>query len=426
MVPRKHVISGFEHEMPTKKLTDLTVSRASAPDGGRLDLWDAALPGFGLRVTESGAKSWVLMYRVAGRKRRMTLGTYPLYSLKAAREMAREALQRVGTGVDPALEKTATKAALPAPDTVENVVDEFIKRYLTSTGRSSQYIASTRASFNNHVLPRWRGRELRSITRRDVVQLLDAIVDEGKPVAANRVLAAVRKLLNWSLQRGIIDTSPAARIEAPGAETERDRALSLEELGLVWRGTDAIGYPFGAFVKLAILTAQRRNEVAGMRWKELDLGAALWTIPADRTKAGRAHLVPLSRQAVVLLEALPELGEHVFTTGRARRRTDLDESERRDAPISGFSKAKTALDAAIVAHGPAPAPWTLHDLRRTASTEMARAGVPRFIVGRVLNHADQGVTRIYDRYEYLTEKRDALGAWGDQVEKLWQTDSNRC
>ncbi len=296
---------------------------------------------------------------------------------------------------------------------------------LEAKGRTPGYVASTRRSFDNHVLPRWRDRELRSITRRDIIELLDAIADEGKPVAANRVLAAIRKLFNWSLQRGIIDSSPVARIEAPSAETERDRVLSAGELRLVWQGADALGYPFGPFIKLAILTAQRRNEVAGMRHDELDLKAALWTIPAHRTKAGRAHLVPLSPQAVALLKELPQLGDHVFTSGRARRKPDQAEEERKDAPISGFSKGKTALDIEIAKlcgeanlPAPAPAPWTFHDLRRTAGTEMARAGTPRFVVGRVLNHTDQGVTRIYDRYEYLKEKRTALAAWGRQIAKL--------
>ena len=402
--------------MASEKLTDFVVKHAVPPAKGRAELWDSLLPGFGLRMTSAGAKSWVVMYRFEGTKRRLTFGNYPKVSLKDARTTARDALNEVSHGRDPGAAKVAARLPQAPRDTIEHVINEFMKRYMAGKERSPRYIQETRRNFDLHVIPRWKGRELAEITRRDILAMLDAIVDAGKPVAANRVLAAVRKLFNWSIQRGIIETSPATLVQAPGAEVERDRALTDSEIALLWEAAAGLGYPFGPYFMVTLLTGQRRSEVAGMRWDELDMEAGLWTIPASRTKAGRAHVVPLPYLTRRILKGLPEAGTHVFTT-RNKRRDSATGASSSDAPISGFSKAKRDIDAAILAlcstrGKPIPAAWTIHDLRRTASTGMARGGVPRFVLGRVINHADQTVTGIYDRYEYLTEKRHALRKWG--------------
>jgi integrase len=429
--------------MPKMRLTDAAVQRIKAPPGQRVDYFDTLLGhGFALRVSgptprsPQGRKTWVVLYRFGGQLKRLTIEPdYPTLGLAAAREKAREALRALkDRGEDPAAAKARVKAAIRqpipvrapvkerGPDTIENVIDEFMRRYMQARKRAPRYIEETRRNFDKHVLPHWRGQLLGSITRRDVIALLDAIADEGKPIAANRVRAALSKLFNWSIQRGIIDASPVAMVERPGAETERERALSDAEIRTVWQAAGKLAYPFGPFFKMALATAQRRSEVASIRWTDIDLDEQTWTLPAALTKANRAHIVPLSPVAMRILAECPRCGAHVFTTGRRRGAY----AEAGDAPISGFSKAKTMLDAnsseiAEAGKGAPGAPWRLHDLRRTAATVMGRLRVPRFVLGRVLNHTDQSVTGIYDRHESLDEKRQALDAWGRFLENLTGT-----
>lgn len=449
--------------MPRLKLTDLAVKRLTAARGKRIEYFDALTPGFALRVsgptdgTPAGGKSWIVFYRVGRRLRRHTIGGYPAFSLAEAREAARIALKAAARGDDPAAAKRAE--AMRQPDTVANVVEIFLKRHMEGKGRTTSYTAATRRTFENHVLPRWRSRDIRKITRRDVIELLDAIVDKGAPttspsgptkrtrkrqvggpIAANRTLAAIRKLFNWALQRGLIDATPVALVENPGEEQRRERALSADEIKELWPRFDALGYPVGPFFKMVLVTGQRRSEVSGMRWAGINEAERTWTLASEDTKAGRAHIVPLSQPALEILaecrlgiekqqkarrkiegEMPPEgLGAYVFTTMG-------------DRPISGYGKAKARIDKAvrkarkkaIKAERPESAaapddlePWTIHDLRRTVATGLGRLGISRLVIARVLNHADRTVTGIYDRHEYLAEKRHALEAWGQYVQAL--------
>ena len=416
--------------MPTVKLTDAAVQRLKAPPGGRVDYFDAAYPGLALRVTGAvdqrpERRTWTLFYRFGGKQRRLTFEPgYPALGLAEARDTANKAKLAIQAGVDPGAAKAEAKAeAARAPDTIANVVEVFIRRDLEGKKRAPRYIAETRRIFDNHVLPRWADRAIATITRRDVIELLDAVMDSGSvrkdddgkrklpggPIIANRVLAAIRAMFNWALRRGIIESTPAALVERPGEETRRDRTLKAEEIRVLWPRFATLEYPFGPFFEMALATGQRREEVARMRWVDIDIGAQLWILPAEATKAARGHAVPLSPLALTLLEGLPKLGTYVFTTTR-------------DRPISGFSKAKARLDAIGTSDGTSAvtiAPWTIHDLRRTAATEMGRLGVSRFIIGKVLNHADRSVTGIYDSHAY-TRKRNAkrLEVWASYLTKL--------
>jgi integrase len=218
-------------------------------------------------------------------------------------------------------------------------------------------------------------------------------------------------MFNWALRRGIIEATPAALVERPGEETRRERTLKAEEIRLLWPRFAALGYPFGPFLQMALATGQRREEVARMRWADINFGERLWVLPPEATKAARGHVVPLATLAMALLEGLPKLGTYVFTTTG-------------DRPISGFSKAKSRLDVMGTSDGTNTcilAPWTIHDLRRTAATEMGRLGVTRLVISKVLNHADRSVTGIYDRHGYLQEKRNALGAWVSYLDGLVHT-----
>jgi integrase len=211
---------------------------------------------------------------------------------------------------------------------------------------------------------------------------------------ANRTLAHLRKMLNWCVSRHLIDDNPCRRVSAPTKEVSRDRVLSNDELAKAWQATFEMPYPTGPYFRLLILTGQREKEVAHMRWSDIDLEAKTWTIPAELAKNNQEHLVPLSERALEELAKLPRAGDYAISGSLGER------------PFSGFSAAKRRLDELSGVTG-----WRIHDIRRTVATGMARAGVNRFVIKRVLNHVDRDVTGIYDRHEYLDKKRDALSRW---------------
>jgi integrase len=419
--------------MPTIKLTDAAVQRLKAPPGGRVDYFDAAFPGLALRVTGAvdqrpERRTWTLFYRIRGRQRRLTFEPgYPALSLAEARAAATQAQLQIKAGIDPAEVKAAAKEeAGRAPDTLANVADAFIRLDLERRKRAPRYIADVRRIFGNHVLPRWANRDIRTITRRDVIELLDSIMDSGSvvksangmrrrlpggPVIANRTLAAVRAMFNWALRRGMVEATPAAMVEAPGEETARARVLDDSEIAAIWAAANTLGYPFGPFFQLTLVLGQRREEIARMQWDQLDLTAATWTLPTS--KSGRVHAIPLAPIAIDILTSLPrKASRYMFTTSGG-------------TPISGFSKAKRRLDQAIAKAGHTMEPWTIHDMRRSCATAMGRLGVSRFIIGKVLNHSDRSVTGIYDRYAYLQEKRHALESWASFLESLTERPSDK-
>jgi integrase len=411
-----------------RKLTEVRLKTLKPLANKRLVEVDSEVPGLCFRVTASGARSWLIRYRVKGQpgQRYSVPGPYPTVSLAAARQRAREIIAAAKRGEDLAEDerKRAAAAAATKPDTVANVAEEFIRRSLEGRDRAASYVSATRRMFDEHMLPRWRARDIRSITRRDVVALLDSIVDDGKPVLANRVLAAARAMFNWAIRRGIVDASPAALVERPAEEKARERALSAEEIAVLWPVFAGLGYPFGPFFQMALATGQRRDEVARMRWADIDVSERTWTLSGTQTKARRAHAVPLSPIAWEILikakDAARSLGEgsvtkagqsaYVFTTTGT-------------TPISGYGKAKARVDSMVAkarteARLDPLAPWTIHDLRRTTASGLGKLGASRFIISRVLNHADSSVTGIYDRHAYLAEKRHALESWGTYLSNL--------
>jgi integrase len=393
-----------------QKLTDPLVANAKPPAMGRLMLWDALLPGFGLRITDKGSKSWVVMYRVGGRdavRRRLTLGKYPALSLAKAREQARAAFQDVARGTPPA---SATKEEEKST-TFTAVAEEFVERHAKQRNRSWR---ETERILRRYVTPEWGPRQIAEITRKDVIKLLDGLVDRGAPVMAKQTHSTIRKLFNWAVDRGVLDASPCVRLSPPAKAKDRDRVLSDKELADVWRATEQLGWPFGPVIKLLILTGQRRQEVASMRWPDIDLDRALWTLPRELTKTDRVHEVPFSSAALAVLRAAPKVHtELVFTTnGRT--------------PVANFSMSKLRLDNAVMAErarqGVPPVPsYHLHDLRRTLASGMARRGVAPHVIEKILNHQSgviSGVAAVYNRHAYQDEKRHALEDWATFVLKL--------
>ena len=410
--------------MPTRKLTAKTIENLRpAPMGTRVELWDATFPSFGVRVTDKGRKSWVFMYRIGGKLRRLTIGSYPAFSLKQAREEAGEASRLVEKGLDPATVKAERKAKSQQPNTFAAVADLFIERYAKKENKNWK---ETERIFDIYVLPTWRERDIASITRADVVTLLDKVEDENGVYMSNRVLATIRKLFNWCVaDRGILDTTPIVKGMARGKERKRDRWLRDDEIKELWKACEKAGHPFGPFTQMLLITGQRRDEVAHMRRSDIDFKIGVWTLPRELTKSDREHEVPLSPLALDLLNSLPET---ILKDGDEETKADFLFVSGRigDNPVSGYSKGKKTIDKKLeeaknkeeAVEGVFKNPWRFHDLRRTGATHMAELGVSRFVIERVLNHADPTVTGGYDQHRYLPEKRLALETWARKLETL--------
>lgn len=390
------------------KLTAAFVENAR-PDLARREIPDALVPGLYFVVQPSGKKSWAARYRVHGRTRKLTLGPYPTLDLGKAREAAREAIIEAQKGNDLALAKKATKT--DDSRTFSKAVETFIKRHAKPENRSWEETARLlgyRPDFEtipNSLIDKWGHRPVAEISRAEVIAWLDKIVDRGAPVVANRTLAAVRKFFNWCVARDLIGASPCAGIAPPVAEQARDRVLTDDELRAFWKATGQMGYPFGNMFRLLLLTGQRRDEVAGMTWSELDLDGQTWTLPRERVKTDRAHEVPLSPQSLAQLATVKKIGDqYVFTKSG-------------ETAVSGFSKAKARLDLLMECQ----TPWRLHDLRRTAASGMARLGIALPVIERLLNHQSgsfAGIVGVYQRHDFADEKRAAMIAWGEFVDGL--------
>lgn len=417
----------------TKALTVRSIENPATSESRR-EIPDGLLVGLYLVVQPSGAKSFAVRYRHAGQTRKLTLGAYPAINLETARDIGAKALRAAAEGRDPATEKQAAKGDAKRQaaeeirgkrDLYENVAREFIERHAMKSNRESTWRETARIlglrpspddpntliDIGGDIMPMWKGRRIQEISKRDVIALLDAVNDRGSPIMANRVLSAIRKLFNWCVARDVIMASPCTLVNPPAPERSRDRVLSDDELRLVWNAADGDGWPFGPLVKLLMLTGQRLSEVGGMRWDELDLEKKLWTLPAERVKNGERHEVPLSDAALYVIAALPRIKTskgYMFAT-------------RRDAAVSGFSRAKDRLDAAIaVSADCTPVEhWTFHDLRRTMASGMARLGIQLPVIEKVLNHTSgtfRGVVGVYQRHSFSEEKRAALAAWASFVE----------
>ena len=269
--------------MPKRALTAAAVERLKPPPSGQVEYFDAGFPGLALRLSYGGGRSWVFFYRAHGKQRRLTLGTYPALSLAEARDKWREARAAVDRGDDPAAAKAEAKRR--EPDTVQSVGEAFITKYATPRNRTADEVARM---FAMHLYPALGHRPIETVTRRDILDLLDGIEARTSGARANRVLANVRRLFSWAVERGIIEVSPAANVKAPGQETARDRVLTDDELRAFLRACERMGEPFGAIFRLLLLSGQRREEVAAMPWAELDLTGAVWHLPgiADEEQAG--------------------------------------------------------------------------------------------------------------------------------------------
>jgi integrase len=404
--------------MSNRPITLRTIDAIKPCPAGDVYTWDPNLRGFGLRVTPKGVKSYVLQYRVnGGPSRRKTIGIHGSpWTTQTARKEAERLLIIVRQGIDPVEAQREAKRKEKALN-VAAYCDYFVDLYLQPHWPDTWPEAMR--TLENVVKPRWGKRSLLSLKRADMVKLMDEYAD--RPGRKKYVHSLLRKMFNWAVDREEIEVSPLAGMKAPKAVASRRRVLGQEELVCLWKACDQVGWPWGPYVRLLILTMQRRQEVAEMDWSEIDLVAKTWTLPAERAKNGEAHIVPLTDLAIDQLHAMqPKSSGLVFTTtGKTA--------------VSGFSKAKRTLDTEMIAIMKerqragtggvtvvSIAEWRLHDIRRTGATNLQALGIPIEVTEAVLNHISgtrAGVAGIYNRYKYEPEKRSALEAWDQRLQE---------
>jgi integrase len=365
---------------------------------GKLDHieFDDDIPGFGLRIREGGSRTWVFQYKIGGKQRRMVLGRATAIKAEKARAIAGEYHEQVGRGRDPAGEKAVRK--VQAADTL----DELVRRYLEVKKdelRPRSYAEVVR-HLEVYAKPLHR-LPLTSVDRTIISDRLNQVAKESGAVTANRARASMSAMFVWGMTEGLVDKNPVISTRKR-EEKSRDRWLTDAELKVIWNSVDDDHY--GAIIKLLMLTGRRANEIAALRWSEIDFDSGVILLPAERTKNGRAHQVPMSGTVIEILEAQPrtEGRDLVFGYGAG--------------PFSGWSKAKEALDVAI--GDKVAVHWVPHDLRRTCATRMADLGVQPHVIEAVLNHVSghrAGVAGIYNRAMYAKEKTEALTLWADHV-----------
>jgi integrase len=388
-----------------KNLTHQTVAALKPPATGQIDYWDKRKPGFGIRVSKGGTKTWLVMYRQQGRKKRCPLGHFPDMSVADARAKATATMGDVAKGADPAAERAQAKAE----PTFGKLAELYLERHAKVHKRPRSAHEDV-LMLNAELLPVWRDRKLSAIHKKDVIALLDSIAARA-PIKANRVRALASTMFNFAIGRDLLEHSPVYKVPRPAPERSRDRRLSDGEICRLWTAVEVEPAKVQAVCKLALLTAARRGELLGMAWSELDLDAGWWVLPGSRTKNGIEHRIPLSPTAIGLLRALEARGSgaspFVFPGGRTGR------------PVANPQEWILRIRARAGLEN-----FRFHDLRRTVASGMTAIGVPRLTVSKLLNHTEGGITAVYDRTSYDTEKRAAVVRWDRHLERLLTPDKD--
>ncbi len=391
------------------KFTDYAI-KALKPRKRRYEIYAGDSTGFGIRVSERGVKSWITRYRRNGRLMKITHGRYPGLSLAEARLGHHECRKLLHKGIDAASTFRAQKQQEREAGSVAELAAEYLERYAKVHKRSWR---EDQRMLRKDVLPAWGKRRAKDIARRDVIQLLDRIIDRGAPIGANRTLALLSRMFRFAIERGLLDASPVVAIKQPGRERQRDRVLRSDEIRNFWLALDKANMHVALklALKLMLVTAQRRGEIIGAHLSEFDLETQWWTIPAEHSKNGFSHRVPLSPLALELVEALKAIaGDSEWLVA---------------SPYGDKSMTHRALTRAItntrdvfgIEH------FTAHDLRRTAASHMTGMGIARLVVKKILNHVESDITAVYDRHTYDNEKRQALDAWARRLRVIFDDDA---
>jgi integrase len=385
--------------MPSVRLTKSAIDTLPALPRDNI-YWDSGLPGFGVKVTPKGRKVFIALYRTGGagsRLRKYTIGPYGRITLAMARGQAQKIFAARVDGRDPAAEKQEAKRRLVA-DRLVDLVEAYIVEH-ASRLRTAKRIENR---LRSDVLSVWGDKSIHEIKRRDVIDLIVGLSDRGTSVG-RRALKDLKTFFGWCVGRGIIDFSPAQGVPNPGQVNQRDRVLTDAELADLILAARTMPMPFSGIFEMLALTGQRREEVTQMVWSEIDTETRTWCIPGCRTKNGKANLVHLSDPAWATIQRMPRTHSIVFPTSGKRH-------------FQAFNLAKRELCRRSDLSG-----WWLHDLRRTVVSGMARLGVPPHVADKVLNHQGgtiSGVAAVYQRHEFLAERKDALEFWGEHVAKI--------
>lgn len=373
------------------------------PRPERYDLREPNGKGFMIRVFPSGQKSWGFIYHFDGKKRRITFGNYPTLTLADARRMHHQALNLLANGVDPATAKQLAQIEARTSQTIRNLIDEYMEKWAKPRKRSWK---EDLRILEKDIAPLWGRLKAKEVTRKDVIALLDDIVDRGSPIAANRTLAVIRRMFNFALERDIVDINPCHVVKAPAKENRRERLLSMGEIKVFWCKLDSASMSqlSKLALKLQLVTAQRKGEIIAAEWSELDLQAGWWTIPGQKAKNGNPHRVPLSKLSLTILEqikAISAKSQWLFPSPKANNHmggTAIDHALRKN--LKHFEDVES---------------FTPHDLRRTAASQITALGISRLVVSKILNHTESSVTAIYDRHSYDAEKQQALDIWAQKL-----------
>jgi integrase len=378
------------------KLTELSVARIKPPRSGRLEVWDSTLPAFGLRVTATGAKSYVVAMRKPGAKHPSRVkvgepGEPPRgMSLADARTKARKMM------ADPGALETPPEGE---DDTFGDLAAAFLGHARTKRGRVLR--PATVKEYRRALLTYaagLHGRPVSEIRRAQAADLIRTVATQAGATSAMRARAAGSRFYSWLIANGKVEHNPFTGTEGYDVP-KRERVLSDGELAAIWFAT-AGHHDFNLILRIMLWTGCRRSEAGGMRWSELVDG--VWLIPGSRTKNHRSLALPLPRQALAALNAWHRFVGRDLVFGRG------------PAGFQAWSQSKRRLDARLAFNQS----WDLHDARRTVETRMAGLGIPREHVNKVLNHATGPITETYDRWSYLPEKSRALQSWADELEGI--------
>jgi integrase len=389
------------------KLTDRFLSTLTLNPGQKDRLvFDAVCPGLGIRLTAKGSRMFVVQWTdpATRRKLREPLGVWGNITIDQAREAARARLGAVAKGIDVKAEREKRRAEAERERaeralTFDTLLEAWAALHLT--GRRPGYAREAQRALR-YAFPDVLNRPAVQITRAEVVNRLDALVKAGKAAIAGRTMAYGRACYRWAEKRGKVPSNPFASLPVPAGATERERVLTDDEIGRIWRAVAGMSYPWGPLFQLLLLTLARREEVAGMRWSELSADGQTWTIPSERMKGGQPHVVKL-----------PEAARHIAGSVPRIAGQDLVFSTTGCTSVSGFTKAKAALDRASGVTG-----WRLHDIRRTGVSVLARMGVDSIVADKLLAHQPsklRGAARVYQRHDFATERARALEAWAAHV-----------
>ncbi len=377
----------------------------------RYEVWEDGRSGFGMRVSPVGTKSWLYMFWFEGEKFRMTLGRYPKMTLSKAHIAYEKAKEVKESGINPSkLQRSKNKEERDAA-TIQSICDD----YLSTVDGVRKTAPEMRRVINKEILPIWRKRKVKSISKADITSLLNGIKNRGAPIQANRVQALLHRMFNWAISEGHIEYNPCSGIEKRGVEVQRDRVLSDDEIKKFWHNIDkcSMAEEIKLALKFQLITVQRKGEIVLAKKEEIDLENKVWTIPASNSKNGLAHRVPLSNLAMDIIEGAITLHPNSIWLLASPAFVMKDEPIRARSIDHAIRKNLNVLELINVKP---------HDLRRTGASNIASLGIPRFTLSRVLNHKDSGPTAVYDRHSYDTEKKVALDTWAEKLNSIVNSD----